>query len=894
MDHKSAESVRREFQDFFQERGHRQVPSAPVFPQDDPTLLFTNAGMNQFKDVFLGTGKRDYLRATDTQKCIRVSGKHNDLEEVGVDTYHHTFFEMLGNWSFGDYFKEEAILWAWELLTVVWKLPKERLWVSVFGGDEKFGVGPDVEAERIWLEKTDIDPSHVLRFGKEDNFWEMGETGPCGPCSEIHIDRGGADSNPMDGADLKLGVNAGNERFIELWNLVFMQFNRMDDGSLVNLPAKHVDTGMGFERIVSVLQGKHSNYDTDVFTPIFRCIEEITGQSYGAADSPSDVAFRVLADHMRAVSVAFADGALPSNVSRGYVLRRLIRRASRYGRQELGMQDPFLFRIVPAVADTLGVAFSEIGARMEHIQLLIRSEEESFGNTLGRGLVHFEQLAKEVEAAGNRVIPGERAYDLYATYGFPQDLVELMARERSLDVDEAGWNAARGEHQAASRSEGGFKQLLSAEELTGLSTTISTYHGVDETALSIETQVQRWVQRDIQDADEARDVLVLDQSPFYAESGGQVGDTGWIESLDGSFRFRVRDTQKLGALVLHIGESEGSIQERGAVIARVDGDRRAAIQRNHSATHFLHRALRMVLGEHVSQQGSYVGPDRLRFDLSHPSAIDAEHIEAIEAIVQNQICANHAVQTTLEDLDAAKARGVTALFGEKYDEEVRVVDIGGWSTELCGGIHVTRGGDIGCFVISSEGAIQAGVRRIEALTGAAALAHLQHQRRLLNTAARGLKASPEELSARIEDLQKKVKAAKKAAAQSSKADVEDAFDTLKGLLSEEQGLLTGVADLAVGQSALRDLGTRIKSLSPDLAVVLVGQDGAKVPWMALCQGKALEMGLDARKVPDFLRPFVGGGGGGRPDSTQGQGQNAKGRSELILALKQAGLAAYQK
>ena len=886
---KTSVQIRREFLDFFAAQGHREVPSAPVFPQDDPTLLFTNAGMNQFKDVFLGTGKRDYTRAVDTQKCIRVSGKHNDLEEVGVDTYHHTFFEMLGNWSFGDYFKRDAILWAWKLLTEVWGLPKDRLWVTVFGGDEQDGLGPDTEAEKIWREETDIDPEHVLRFDRTDNFWEMGDTGPCGPCSEIHIDRGGPESDPTDGADPKIGVNAGNERFIELWNLVFMEFNRLDDGSLQKLPAQHVDTGMGFERIVSVLQGKSSNYDTDVFTPIFDAISKLTGKRYGASTSPADVAFRVIADHVRAVSAAFADGALPSNVGRGYVLRRLIRRASRYGRQELGQEQPFLFEVVPAVARNLKPAFPEIEKRLEHIQTLVRAEEEAFGKTLGRGLIRFEELAGRVVSAGKRTLPGKEAYELYATYGFPQDLVELMARERELQLDQEGWDAAQGEHREKSRSEGKFKQLLSAEELADVPPTVATYHEPGLDASELDTEVVRWIARE----DEGRDVLLLRKSPFYAESGGQVGDSGVIVALDGSFRFLVQDTQKMGPVVVHVGASEGAAAEGLSVRATVDRDRRERTRKNHTATHLMHKALREVLGDHVTQQGSYVGPDRLRFDLSHPKAIAADELERIEGIVNTQVFANAPVATTVEELEAAKARGVMALFGEKYDERVRVVDVGGWSTELCGGTHVAAAGDIGPFVIVSEGAIQAGVRRIEALTGQEAVAWIQHQRRLLVQTARALKSSPEELPGRVEQLQSQIKQAKKAAQKGSKADVDQAFAGLRDALAEQDGILAGGVALDLDQGALRELATRIKTLSPDLAVVLMGSAKGRVPWIALCQGAARDRGLDAKHAAEFLRPRLGGGGGGKAELAQGQGQELGAREETLASLRADPLAVFR-
>ncbi|MEE2712845.1 MAG: alanine--tRNA ligase, partial [Planctomycetota bacterium] len=580
---KSAQEIREDFLQFFRERGHKVVPSGPVFPQDDPTLLFTNAGMNQFKDVFLGTGKRDYVRAADTQKCIRVSGKHNDLEEVGVDTYHHTFFEMLGNWSFGDYFKKEAIGWAWDLLTNVWGLPKDRIWVTVFGGDEADGLPADEEAAELWASETDIDPARILRFGKTDNFWEMGDTGPCGPCTEIHIDRGAEGCDPADGADLEIGVNAGNERFIELWNNVFIQFNRRADGTLDELPATHVDTGMGFERVVSVLQGKSSNYDTDVFTPIFAKLTEITGRPYGGTMDDGDIAFRVVADHVRAVTSGFADGALPSNEGRGYVLRRLIRRASRYGRQSLGMEDPFLCRLVPTVAEILGDAFPEMRQRAEHVAYVLESEEKAFAVTLDKGLVLFEDLARKMLSEGMQSIPGDAAFDLYATYGFPRDLVELMARERTMSVDGQGWDRAEEAHKAASRGERkGW--LVDPNELEGVGGTEALcYDGTDATAAPIKLVDGK--------------SLILDRTPFYAESGGQVGDSGWVVAE--GFRFRVDDTQKVGDAIVHVGAmeqgSEGALPTE--VTARVDGDRRARIMANHTATHLLHWALKEVLGE---------------------------------------------------------------------------------------------------------------------------------------------------------------------------------------------------------------------------------------------------------------------------------------------------------
>ncbi len=885
----TASAVRQEFLDFFAARGHRIVPSGPVFPQDDPTLLFTNAGMNQFKDVFLGTGTRDYKRAADTQKCIRVSGKHNDLEEVGVDTYHHTFFEMLGNWSFGDYFKEDAIVWSWELLTKTWGLDPDRLWVTVFAGDAKDGLPADEDAARIWVERAGIDPRRVLRFGKKANFWEMGDTGPCGPCTEIHIDRGGPGSDPRDGADPKIGVNVGNERFIELWNNVFMQFNRQDDGKLVELPAKSVDTGMGFERVLSVLQKKNSNYDTDLFTPIFARIQEITGQKYEAGSSQRDVAFRVAADHCRAVTSAFADGALPSNEGRGYVLRRLIRRASRFGRQHLNAREPFLCDVVPAVVQVLGDTFPEMRAREEHVRLLMRSEEESFGRTLDRGLVFFDTLATKLAKSGAKTIPGAEAFELYATNGFPQDLVELMARERGLAVDLAGWEAAQKKHQAASKVEGKFKQVLSAEALASVKPTRSTYHEAGATGHELDATV---LVASI--AGENELAVVLDQSPFYAEGGGQVADTGTIRAADGSFAFEVRDVRRMGSVIVHLGAfAAGKSAAPETLTGRkvravVDLARRERTQKNHTATHLLHKALKEVLGAHVAQQGSYVGPDRLRFDISHPKGVTPEELERVETLVNQRIQANADVATTVEDLEAAKARGVVAMFGEKYDAKVRVLDVGGWSMELCGGTHVAAAGDIGPFLILSERAVQAGVRRIEALTGPAAVEEIQRQRRILRETAATLKTAVDEVPARIELLQAQLKEAKKASAKAQGGDVNAAFEKVKANLEKAGDVAHGVFDAPdLGLEGVRELADKVKSLHPAVAFAVFGREEGRVPFVIVCQNLPKPSGLAAGNLAKLAGQSIGGGGGGRPDSAQGQGQNPDGVSAAIAALRQA-------
>ena len=871
---RTAAEVRSEFLEFFEERGHRVVSSAPVFPQDDPTLLFTNAGMNQFKNVFLGTGKRDYTRAADTQKCIRVSGKHNDLEEVGVDTYHHTFFEMLGNWSFGDYFKKEAICWAWELLTEVWRLPEDRLWVTVFCGDEKEGLEPDEETERLWIEEAGVSPERVLRFDRKDNFWEMGETGPCGPCSEIHIDRGGPDDDPADGADPSIGVNAGNERFIELWNLVFMEYNRVEGGALTPLPARHVDTGMGLERIVSVLQDRSSNYDTDLFTPLFERLSELTGVSYGGGEGAEDVAFRVIADHVRAVSISIADGALPSNTGRGYVLRRLLRRAARFGKQALGQEGPFLHMLVETVAQVLGDAFPELRIRQEHVEHLIQDEEVSFARTLGRGLAKFEELAEGLGVGG--ILEGGLAYELYATYGFPRDLVEQMARERGIELDSAEWETAHEAHQAVSRSEGQFRQVLTAGQVAAAEAagaeTVSTCHEPGEEGIGQDATVILCQPRAGSDCGEF--VCVLDRSPFYPEGGGQIGDRGYLANADGNSEVEVLDTKALGKTIVHILKSSpgATFVPGAAVVAKVDADARAATKRHHTATHLLHAALREVIGEHVVQQGSYVGPDRLRFDFANPSAVSSDDLDAVERVVNLVILRNDQVLSQEEPLEKAKARGVMALFGEKYDDVVRVVDVGGWSTELCGGTHVAASGEIGPFLMLSERAIQAGVRRIEAVCGAAAVHQIQEQRQRLRESAARLKVTPEEVPERIAALQEQVKAAKSEKRAQSKGDVDDALGLVRDALSEADGVQWAAVKIeGLDMQGLRELSARVKSLGDDLAVALLGIADGGVPFMVLSQGAAQDRGLVAGQLAKELGARVGGGGGGRTDAGQGQG-----------------------
>ncbi|HYC76340.1 MAG TPA: alanine--tRNA ligase [Planctomycetota bacterium] len=877
---KTAAQIRAEFLDFFSRRGHRIVPSAPVFPQDDPTLLFTNAGMNQFKDVFLGSGRRDYVRAADTQKCIRVSGKHNDLEEVGRDTYHHTFFEMLGNWSFGDYFKRDAIRWSWELLTDVWKLPKDRLWVTVFGGDPKDGLPADDESERIWIEECGLPRERVLRFGRKDNFWEMGDTGPCGPCTEIHFDRGRPDQNRADGADRAIGVNAGNERFMEIWNNVFMEFNRKADGSLERLPAQHVDTGMGFERVVGVIQGKTSNYDTDVFAPLFRAIEKLVGKTYGGRlDSETDVAFRVIADHVRALTAAVADGALPGNEGRGYVLRRLLRRAARFGTQVLCMQEPFIHKVVPAVAESLGEAFPEMVARRDHVMHVIEAEERAFAVTLGKGVTLFEQVAAEAEKRGDRTIPGDVAYRLYATFGFPRDLVDLMARDRRLAVDEKGWETAQEAHRSASRGEGGGKWLVDPDALRGIEPTRTLFYGEDGGDGVIAAV------RPLKLIDGTK--LVLDRTPFYAESGGQVGDTGVVEAP--GFVFEVQDVQKMGRIFLHVGKLiEGDaarLPERAT--ATVDAERRHDVMANHTATHLLHWALRETLGEQAAQQGSLVAPEKLRFDFTHARALTLDEIEKIERMVNDRIVESESLKTTEEDLAAAKARGVVALFGEKYDEKVRVVNIGGFSQELCGGTHCRSTGQIGAFHITSESAVQAGVRRIEAVTRGAAVRRLQEQRRALREATTLLKTSEAELPKRIAALQDQLKEAKKGGGARSAADVASLAKDLLDKATAHGASRAIVARVDVGAGELPALADALRNQRARTAGLLAAADEGKVALVAFATKDLAEAKtVNAGQVVKEVAPLVGGAGGGRPDLAQAGGKDAAGLDAALARARE--------
>jgi alanyl-tRNA synthetase len=889
---RSGQDIRSEFIQFFQDKGHQFVPSSSLLPADDPTLLFANAGMNQFKPIFLGTETRDYNRACNSQKCIRAGGKHNDLEDVGRDTYHHTFFEMLGNWSFGDYFKAEAIEWAWQLLTEVWSLDKSRLHVTVFQGDPGEDLDPDDEARRLWTEKTDIDPSHIHNGDKKDNFWEMGETGPCGPCSEIHIDL----TEDGSGADR---INADDPRVIEIWNLVFIQFNRAADGSLAPLPAQHVDTGMGLERIAAVLQGKKTNYATDLFVPIIKTIETLTDHRYGQAagaedrfdtadDNHADVACRVLADHARALTFAIADGILPSNDGRGYVLRRILRRACRYGRQYLHIEGTFLSKLVETVVEMMGEAFAELGRRKETVCQIVQEEEESFGRTLDRGIELFNRQAEKLQNAGESTLPGQTAFDLYATYGFPVDLTVRMAEEEGLQVDLGGYEAAMAEHAEKSRGGG---DAFKAEAIVGLPATDDSAKyvpgGLTATLLGWVDDGQFVDSSTLGEGSEA--ALVFDRTCFYGEQGGQVGDTGMASTDSG--RFRIEDTKVVGQSVLHVGRVDSGRLEPGQSITMKVDAARIDTMRNHSATHLLNWALRRVVGEGVDQAGSVVGPDRLRFDFTHPQALTDEQLDQVEQQVNEFVLADAPIGATVMPLDQAKeVPGVRAVFGEKYPDPVRVITMGvespdsisqagQASVEFCGGTHLRRTGQVGLFKIVGEESVAKGVRRISAVTGHEAVRWVAQADQVLRSLGQMLKTTPADLPSRVESMQQQIKELKKKPAPAAGGG------EMEILASHE----TPSGKVVLGKVGHTDADT-IRGLCDQhrqkgaAALMIGGTDGEKVTLIAMVAEKVAKSG--ALQAGDWVKDaarIVGGGGGGRPTLAQAGGRQPEKLDEALAA-----------
>jgi len=868
----TAKQIRQQFLDFFQSKGHAIVPSAPIVLKDDPTLLFTNSGMVQFKDYFLGNKLAPHKRVADTQKCLRVSGKHNDLEEVGVDTYHHTMFEMLGNWSFGDYFKKEAIEWSWELLVDIYKIPKDRLYVTVFEGDVKENIPKDEEAANEWAKR--VAPDRILLGNKKDNFWEMGDTGPCGPCTEIHVDcRNDAERKKIDGATL---VNNDHPQVIEIWNNVFIQFNRKKDGSLEQLAAKHVDTGMGFERLVRVLQGKQSNYDTDVFTGTIEATEKITGKKYDYSDSKEAIAFRVLADHIRAISFTIADGQLPSNTGAGYVIRRILRRAVRYYYSYLDYKQPLLHQLLPIIAKQFEDVFPELIKQLDFVGKVINEEEEAFLRTLDKGLKKIDEIITQSQSS--KIINGAAAFELLDTYGFPIDLTRLIASENNLGVDDKGFEAEMLQQKNRSRS----AAVLDTEDwVTLIENVQNKFVGYD----SLETKSKIVKYRKVTAKGKESYQLVLDTTPFYAESGGQVGDTGKLKIKNAELK--ITNTKKENDLIIHFTDKIPS-DLSGEVIASVDPERRKAISVHHSVTHLMHAALRKVLGTHVAQKGSLVNDEYLRFDFSHFAKVTDEEIATVEKIVNEKIRENIRVVIKSMHKDEAVALGAMALFGEKYGDIVRVVIMDpNYSLELCGGTHVGSTGELGIFKIQHESAVAAGVRRIEAVCGSAAEKYIDEEFTLLKTIRETLR-NPKEVAKAVDNL------------LAENSNLEKRIEGLEArqlvgirneLLTKDEIInnVTFVGEIIEVSSAdvLKKLCFDLKNHLHDHVVVLCANiDGKANVAIGISDTVVSAKGLDAGKIiKEQVSKLINGGGGGQKNLATAGGQDISNLQQVIETVK---------
>jgi len=863
-------TIRRKFLDFFAGKQHQIVPSAPLVLKNDPSLLFTNSGMVQFKDYFLGNATPASKRIADTQKCLRVSGKHNDLEDVGLDTYHHTMFEMLGNWSFGDYFKKEAIAWAWELLTEVYQLPQERLYVTVFGGDKGDNLPVDEEAIELW--KQHVPPERILHGIKKDNFWEMGESGPCGPCSEIHIDLRGSDEvKKKPGKEL---VNSDHPQVVEIWNLVFIQFNRLASGVLEPLPNKHVDTGMGFERLCMAIQGKTSNYDTDVFRPLMDFIALNAQVQYGA-EHKTDVAIRVMADHIRAVAFAIADGQLPSNTGAGYVIRRILRRAVRYGFSYLNFKEPFMHRLVPLLALQLKDVFPELQQQHDYVERVVHEEEISFLRTLEKGLKRIEMIQHET---ADKTIPGSVAFELYDTFGFPFDLTALIARERGFTVDEKGFHEEMAKQKSRSKAD--------AAKETGDWVTVdadakTVFVGYDQHQADARLVKYRKVKQKNRELYQ----LVLDHTPFYAESGGQVGDTGWLTYGDQSIE--VLDTKKENELIVHYCEKLPS--EGTALRARIDHRKRALTECNHSATHLLHAALRQVLGKHVEQKGSLVNAEMLRFDFSHFAALTSHELHQVEDVVNQRIRENILLheQRSLPIAEAKKA-GAMALFGEKYGEFVRVVTFDpDFSVELCGGTHVSATGKIGLFKIVSESSVAAGVRRIEAVTATGAQQYVNQSLALLGE-VRTLLKNPKDLAASLQQLIESKHAADKKLEQLNNEKATAIKDRLAASAKSAGGRSLIIEKISAPTAdALKYIAYALRQQFDDLILILAAEVESK-PFVTVMLGDKMvaEKKFHAGNMVKELAALIDGGGGGQPFYATAGGKNLAGLDHVLARAKQ--------
>jgi len=869
----NSKEIRQSFIDFFKERKHTFVPSVPVVPLNDPTLLFINAGMNQFKDIFLGMKSPSFSRAVNSQKCIRVSGKHNDLEEVGPSNRHHTFFEMLGNWSFGDYYKKEAINWAWELITKVWGLPKDKLYATVYTDDD--------EAENFWKNETDINHSHISRHGKKDNFWEMGEIGPCGPCSEIHMDLG-PEACDKKGIDHVCQVNGECGRIVELWNLVFIQYNRGKDGTLNELPAKHVDTGAGLERLSAVLQNGISNYDSDLFQPLINVIADISGVPYGETVIPH----RVIADHIRTLDFAIADGALPSNEGRGYVLRRILRRAARYG-HEIGLSKPFLYKLTPVIVDLMGDVYPELKEKHQHISLVTKSEEEGFTSTLSRGLDIFAGITDKLTRKNQSEIPGDEAFRLYDTYGFPYDLTELMAREKGFTVDSEGFTSAMDEQRRRARSSGKF--VAEENNITDWILTDKKYSlppdewqkFVGYSSTEHNSIVAKY--RSVSDYFE----LIPVETPFYSEAGGQVGDTGEIITLRGN-SFKVLDSyfDESGHRTLKVEGDvsifENDIKKDEIIVQKVDVERRRMIIRNHTATHLLQLSLRIYMGDHVHQAGSLVHPDYMRFDYTHFEKPDNETLMKVEAFVNRKIMENYKVSASMTTIDAAREKGAMALFGEKYGEEVRMISIDEISHELCGGTHVNHTGDIGHFRITSETGVSAGIRRIEAVTGYKALDEVVHDRKTIEKFRELLHSHGSDTAEKLEkfiiekkELDKEVEKLRKTGGGINIQDL------LKNAVEKNDSKVLAKRVKVPNMDALKDLGDAVREKVGSGIGFLGAEIDGKATLVCVVTDDLISKGIKAGDLVKRAAEAMGGGGGGRPHLATAGAKNAEKLDEAL-------------
>ncbi len=887
----TSSEIRQQFLDFFKSKQHTIVPSAPIVVKNDPTLLFTNAGMNQFKDYFLGNKQPDSKRIVDTQKCLRVSGKHNDLEEVGVDTYHHTMFEMLGNWSFGDYFKKEAIAWSWELLTDVYKIPKENLYVTIFEGDEKEGLPKDEEAYNEW--KKYVQEDHILLGNKKDNFWEMGDTGPCGPCTEIHADtRSAAEKATVNGATL---VNNDHPQVIEIWNNVFIQFNRKKDGALEPLPASHVDTGMGFERLVRVLQNKTSNYDTDVFTGTIEAISKIVNKIYKAEDDKESIAFRVLADHIRAISFTIADGQLPSNTGAGYVIRRILRRAVRYYYSYLDYKQPLMHQLLHVIAEQFATVFPELKAQQDFVGKIIKEEEQNFLRTLGNGINKFDVFTKVLKMSNSldkelsleiiklkekKIIHGHFAFELYDTFGFPIDLTQLMSSEIGWEVDMNGFTKSLNEQKVRSRS----AAVLDTEDWVIINDfSSSKFVGYD--SLETKTKILRY--RKVSGKGKELYQIVLEQTPFYAESGGQVGDSGFLSFGEGWGEVKIIDTKKENDLIIHFAESIPA-NLSGEVFATVDANRRHKITIHHSVTHLMHAALRNVLGTHVAQKGSLVNDEYLRFDFSHFAKMTDDEIAQVEKIVNRKIRENIPVVIKSMSKEDAMKTGAMALFGEKYGDMVRVVTIDpNYSIELCGGTHVGNTGEIGFFKLRSESAVAAGVRRIEAVSGEAAETLINEAFNDIDN-VKALLKNPKEISKAIEALQTENASLQK---RIESLEARQLVGIRNELMTKDE-IINGITFLGdiievPNADSLKKLCTDLKNHLHDHVVVLCANVGGKAHVaISISDTVVAAKNLDASKmIKETVSGLIQGGGGGQKNMATAGGQNVAGLQGVIDAVK---------